>query len=84
MDVPFPAVSICYQIDSWKWPGIIKAMIEADERNIIEQLYLNDTFLFNDMKNKLQMGILGFKKSQKYESLREMTTLRLGEAILSE
>ena len=84
MDVPFPAVSICYQIDSWKWPGIIKAMIEADERNIIEQLYLNDTFLFNDMKNKLQMGILGFKKSQKYESLRKITTLKLGETILAE
>ena len=84
MEVPFPAVSICYQIDSWKWPGIIKAMIEADEANIIEQLYLNDTFLFRAMKDQLQMGILGFKKSQKYESLGEVTTLRLGETILDE
>ena len=75
MEVPFPAVSICYQIDSWKWPGIIKAMIEADEANIIEQLYLNDTFLFRAMKDQLQMGILGFKKSQKYESLREMSKI---------
>ena len=70
MEVPFPAVSICYQIDSWKWPGIIKAMIKADETNIIEQLYLNDTFLFRSMKDQLQMGILGFKKSQKYERLK--------------
>ena len=84
MEVPFPAVSICYQIDSWKWPGIIKAMIKADETNIIEQLYLNDTFLFRSMKDQLQMGILGFKKSQKYERLKGKTTLRLGETILAE
>ena len=47
-EVSFPSVSICHDINSWKWPGIVNAMAKLDNNNTIKSFLLKDGELYYD------------------------------------
>ena len=41
-NVQFPAVTICYDTNEWKWPGIVHAMSKLDKNDAAVDFYLDD------------------------------------------
>ena len=46
--VPFPAVTICHDIDFWKWTGILSAMATNDKDNAIGN---TDLYIYEGYSN---------------------------------
>ena len=67
--IPFPAVTICYDINDWKWSGIVNAMVDFDESNRIGKLYSKNMYVINQ---KMSIAELAYKKSDEFNELLEM------------
>ena len=63
--IPSPAVSICHDIDAWKWASISSAMAKFDTNNHIGQQEYAMTF------NIKQLGT-SYKKSHDYRATKNM------------
>ena len=80
-NVQFPAVSVCYDINEWKWPGIVHAMSKQDTANFVETYYSQD----NAFINRVQASDLKFRKSQLYKkAITNTTTIGFIKEILPE
>ena len=76
--IPFPAVTICYDINDWKWPGIVNAMVEFDKTNKIGNLYEDNTYV---LTQKITTAELAFKKSDEYSTLLKMNDMEIIETM---
>ena len=76
--IPFPAVTICYDINDWKWPGIVNAMVEFDKTNRIGKLYNMDNALIHQMEK----AELAYKKSEEFTALLEMNHMDIIKAFI--
>ena len=80
-NVQFPAVTVCYDINEWKWPGIVHAMSKQDTANFAETYYSQD----NAFINRVQASDLKFRKSQLYKkAITNTTTIGFIKEILPE
>ena len=79
--IPFPAVTLCYDINDWKWPGIVNAMVEFDKTNRIGKLY-NKKDIYKPI-NKMQFVELAYKKSDEYHKLLEMNHMDIIETFIA-
>ena len=84
-EVPFPSVSICHDINSWKWPGIVNAIARLDKNNTIRKFILNDGLLHYIYESLgIQMkrfGILAIKATKKVEKVNHATSKVFMESL---
>ena len=79
-EVPFPAVSICHDVNSWKWPGIVNAMDLQDYE--VKSYYLNHYDWMHHLTNRLKAVDIVFKKTNRYKVANNGTSLTLAKALL--
>ena len=79
-EVPFPAVSICHDVNSWKWPGIVNAMDVQDYE--VKNYYFNDFHWMHQLSNGLKPIDLVFKKTQRFKAANNGTSITLAKALL--
>ena len=79
-EVPFPAVSICHDINTWKWPGIVNAMdLQGYD---VKSYYLNEYDWMLHLTNRLKTVDLVLKKTDRYKAANNGTSLTLAKALL--
>ena len=78
--IPFPAVTLCYDINDWKWPGIVNAMVEFDQTNRIGRLYKDN---HQALTNKMTSVEHKYKKSDDYTTLLEMNHMEIIETLVT-
>ena len=71
-NIQFPAVTICYDINEWKWPGIVQAMSVFDK----DDLYSTNQNFRSKFYNKLRASDIMFKKSQEYKKAATNATAK--------
>lgn len=79
-EVPFPAVSICHDINTWKWPGIVNAMDSQGYE--AKSYYLNEYDWMHHLTNRLKAIDLVLKKTNRYKEANNGTSLTLAKALL--
>ena len=78
-NIQFPAVTFCYDINEWKWPGIVHAMSKLDTANFAENYYSQD----NTFVNRVQASELMFRESQLYKkAIAKPTTIGFIKELL--
>ena len=79
--MPFPSVSICHDTNSWKWPGIVKAMTKLNTNDTIKSFFLNDQELYWSLKSQMAFGFLAFKKTSMVEEVKDKTSRIFVESL---
>ena len=68
--VPFPAVTICHDIDFWKWTGILSSMATFDKTNIIGN---TDLSLYDfKLEQHFSSTMSYFWKSKEYNNIEDL------------
>ena len=80
--IPFPAVTLCYDINDWKWPGIVNAMVEFDKINKIGSLYKDNIYAYV-LTQKIATAELAYKHSEEYSKLLEMNHMEIIETMVA-
>ena len=71
--VPFPAVTICHDIDFWKWTGILSAMAANDEVNTIGKTDLMIYgYGYGNLEGDFSNKMTYFWKSKEYKSIKDL------------
>ena len=70
-NIQFPSVTVCYDINQWKWPGIVHAMSKLDTVNFAENYY---SYQDNTFVSRVKASELIFRKSQLYKKANTNTT----------
>ena len=70
-NIQFPSVTVCYDINQWKWPGIVQAMSKLDTENFAENYY---SYQDNTFVSRVKASDIIFRKSQLYKKANTNTT----------
>ena len=80
-EIPFPAVTLCYDVFDWKWPGIVNAIVQQEQNNSIAAFIMT-----NNKKSILYNAIMktesGFKKSKAYTKLKNHPDIEIIHNVL--
>ena len=71
-NVQFPAVTICYDTNEWKWPGIVHAMSKLDKNAAAVDFYLDDGNFFGEFHSRIRATYIQFRKSHAFKTADEM------------
>ena len=86
--VPFPAVTICHDIDAWKWSSISAAMAKLDSTGLISEgvnSFHQDHYGTNvgSLQNSIiVVEVQAFRKSKEYKEGQDKTSLKYVEDVI--
>ena len=85
-EIPFPAVTICYDIHDWKWPGIVKSLANFDKNNSIVNLILGNSKMGLLKLKSVAINSMsyGYQKTSEYKTLKKETDMTIIEKIIPE
>ena len=80
-EIPFPAVTICYDINDWKWPGIVSSLAEFGNNDAIANAVL-DRHIY--LSPRIPQMRLAFMRSKEFKSFDQNFDILFIDTIIPE